>query len=205
MSSLSLLAAFALNLIVAIIIVRFIYYPAKPNKNYVFTFLAFNSSIFFVMTLLSSIEMSVGMGFGLFAIFSVLQYRTNTMPTREMSYLFILIILGIINSTLLGTLDLVLIILANLMIPLLLFWLEKGWGFHYEASKRISYDRIELILPQHRSQLLSDLESRTGLKIKRIEIGSLDFLKDSANIKIYYDEGDSSAWHEEGVVSGGEW
>ena len=98
-TSTELLIGFAANLFVALIIVRFIYYPVKQNKNYVFTFLAFNTIIFFVMSLLTTIELSVGAGFGLFAIFSVLRYRTNPMPARDMTYLFILIGLPVINSS----------------------------------------------------------------------------------------------------------
>ena len=94
----NLFLGFGLNLLVAVAIVRFIYYPARHSKNFVFTFLAFNTIIYFVMSLLTSAELGVGVGFGLFAIFSVLRYRTNTMSTREMTYLFILIALPVLNS-----------------------------------------------------------------------------------------------------------
>ena len=100
MSFLSLFVGFAVNLLVALVIVRFIYYPANPNKNYVFTYLAFNNIIYFVMSFLTSAELSLGVGFGLFAIFSVLRYRTSTMSTREMTYLFIVIALPVMNSVL---------------------------------------------------------------------------------------------------------
>ena len=97
-----LLIGFTVNFLIALFIVRFIYYPVKQNKNYVFTFIAFNTVIFFVMSLLSSIELSIGAGFGLFAIFSVLRYRTNPMPPRDMTYLFVLIGLPVINAGLLA-------------------------------------------------------------------------------------------------------
>jgi len=136
------------NLVVAWLIVRFIYYPVKQNKNYVFTFVAFNTTIYFVLSLLSRADLSIGVGFGLFAIFSVLRYRTDPMPTREMTYLFVIIALPVMNS-----------ILMN----------EGSWAE---------------VLPL----LLEDLRQRTGLVVKRCEICRIDFLRDTAELRIYYDE-----------------
>lgn len=197
LTSINLLAGFAANLVIALIIVRFIYYPVKQNKNYVFTFLAFNTIIFFVMSLLSSIELSVGAGFGLFAIFSVLRYRTNPMPPRDMTYLFILIGLPVINSGLLTSSGWDSLLVANLAIVGVLYVLEQGWGFHYEQSQRIAYERIELIRPENYELLLADLRERTGLPVKRVEIGSINFLKDSADLKIYYDGVGSQGWEDD--------
>ncbi len=197
LTAINLLVGFAANLAVALIIVRFIYYPVKQNKNYVFTFLAFNTIIFFVMSLLSSIELSVGAGFGLFAIFSVLRYRTNPMPPREMTYLFILIGLPIINSGLLTSSGWDVLLVANGAIVGVLYVLEQGWGFHYEQSQRIAYERIELIRPENHDLLLADLRERTGLPVKRVEIGHINFLKDSADLKIYYDGAAQHGWDDE--------
>ena len=177
-----------LNLLVALIIVRFIYYPVTQDKNYVFTFLAFNTIIYFVMGLLASVEIGVGVGFGLFAIFSVLRYRTEEMSTREMTYLFIVIALPVMNSILISNTDYPQMLIANGTVTALLFVLEKSWGFHYETSKRVTYDRIEWITPAHREELLADLHQRTGISIKRVEIGRIDFLHDTADLRIYYDE-----------------
>lgn len=197
LTSINLLIGFTVNLAIALIIVRFIYYPVKQNKNYVFTFLAFNTIIFFVMSLLSSIELSVGAGFGLFAIFSVLRYRTNPMPPREMTYLFILIGLPIINSGLLTSSGWDVLLMANGAIVVVLYVLEQGWGFHYEQSQRVSYERIEMIRPENHDLLLADLRERTGLPVKRVEIGHINFLKDSADLKIYYDGVGSQGWEDE--------
>ncbi len=186
LSSTALFTGFALNVIVALIIVRGIYYPSKPNKNYVVTFMAFNTLIFFVMSMLTSIEVSIGAGFGLFAIFSILRYRTDPMPPRDMTYLFILIGLPIINATVQNGVGWVNLLLINGAVIAVLFVLERGWGFQYEESKRITYDRIELIHEDDRDLLLADLRERTGLPITRVEIGRLDFLKDSAEIKLFY-------------------
>jgi hypothetical protein len=188
---------FAVNLLVALFIVRFIYYPVKQNKNYIFTFIAFNTIIFFVMSLLTTIELSIGAGFGLFAIFSVLRYRTDPMPARDMTYLFILIGLPVINSSLLAGAGWNTLLIANTAIIAVLFFLERGWGFHYEQSQRITYERIDLIKHENYDLLLADLRQRTGLPIKRVEIGQIDFLKDATEIKVFYDDPDSGHWFDE--------
>jgi hypothetical protein len=185
---LPLLLGAGLNLFVALLIVRFVYYPVTQDKNYVFTFLTFNTIIYFVLGLLTSVELSVGVGFGLFAIFSVLRYRTEEMPIREMTYLFTIIALPVMNSILITNGDYLQLILANGMIVAVIFALEKEWGFRFETRKRIIYERIDLITPANRECLLADLRTRTGLPIKRVEVGKIDFLHDTAEIGIYYDE-----------------
>lgn len=189
-----LLIGFAANFLIALFIVRFIYYPVKQNKNYVFTFIAFNTVIFFVMSLLTSIELSVGAGFGLFAIFSVLRYRTNPMPARDMTYLFVLIGLPVINAGLLAGAGWSAVVIANVAIVAVLYLLEKGWGFHYEQSQRITYERVDLVKRGNYDLLLEDLRQRTGLAIKRLEIGHIDYLKDATEIKIFYDDPTEDGW-----------
>ena len=187
----------AFNLVVAILIVRFVYYPLTQNKSYVFTFVAFNTVIYCVLSVLTSAEISVGVGFGLFAIFSVLRYRTDPMPIREMTYLFIIIALPVMNSALAAARDFSHLLTANAAIVVLLYVLEKGWGFHFEASKKINYDKIELITPENRERLLADLRERTGLPVRWVEIGRIDFLSDTAEIKIYYEDVRKNYWREE--------
>lgn len=188
MTFLNLFVGFAINLLVALVIVRFIYYPANQNKNYVFTYLAFNTIIYFVMSFLTSAELSLGVGFGLFAIFSVLRYRTSTMSTREMTYLFVVIALPVMNSVLMKGGDWIALLAVNAVVAAVLCVLEREWGFHYESSQSVRYDRIELITPDRRADLLADLRQRTGLPIKRVEIGRLNFLNDTAELRIFYDE-----------------
>jgi len=183
----NLLVSFAINLAIVFLIVRFIYYPQQRDKNYVFTFIAFNTIIFFVMGLLNNTEISIGVGFGLFAIFSILRYRTETMPIREMTYLFIVIALPVLNAVLLDGQYYAELAVSNLAIIGVLFVLERGWGFKYETRKTINYERIDMIRPENWPFLLEDLQQRTGLPIQRIEIGKLNFLRDSAVIHIYYD------------------
>jgi len=173
---------------VALVIVRGIYYPAQHDRNNVFTFLAFNSVIYFVMTFLANAQLSVGVGFGLFAIFSVLRYRTGEISTREMTYLFILIALPVMNSVLMSNSSVAELLAANTFVIAVIFVLEKGWGFHFESSKKIIYERIELITPANRAALLADLRQRTGLPVKRVITGRIDFARDTTEITIFYDE-----------------
>ncbi|MFK7804490.1 MAG: DUF4956 domain-containing protein [Anaerolineae bacterium] len=196
-----LIAGFIANLAIVIFIVRFIYYPAKQNKNYVFTFVAFNTMIFLVMSLLTSSEISIGVGFGLFAIFSVLRYRTDPIPIREMTYLFIIIALPVMNSVLIGADQWAIWALTNFGIVSVLFVLEQGWGFAYESSKRITYEQIDLIKPENYALLLDDLKTRTGLPIRKALVGRIDFLKDTAEIKIFYDDPAINYWHQEEFVT----
>lgn len=183
-----LLVGAALNLLIALVIVRFIYYPGTQNKNYVFTFLAFNTVIYFVLALLTDASISVGVGFGLFAIFSVLRYRTDEIPIREMTYLFVIIALPVMNSLLAINDAIPVLIAANAFVVALLYVLERGWGFRYEVSKKITYERIELITPANSEALLADLRQRTGLPIKRVAVGRIDFARDTAEITAYYDQ-----------------
>ncbi len=188
MTVIDLFTGFGVNLLVALLIARFIYYPARQDKNYVFTFLAFNTIIYFVMSFLASAELGVGVGFGLFAIFSVLRYRTITMATREMTYLFIVIALPVLNSVMMRDQHWTILGAVNAAVVVILFVLEHEWGFHFESSQMIRYERIELIKPEHHCALLEDLRQRTGLPINRVEIGRINFLNDSAELRLFFDE-----------------
>ncbi len=188
------LFSFVFNLLVALVLVRFIYYPCTRNKSYVFTFMAFNTVIYFVLSFMTSIEIGVGVGFGLFAIFSILRYRTDPIPIREMTYLFIIAALPVMNSAGANSALWPKLIAANLAVLAIMWLLERGWGFQYEASKRVVYEKIELIRPDRRAELLADLEERTGLKIKRVIVGKVDFMHDTANLRIYYTDAEQEGW-----------
>lgn len=178
---------FLINFTVALILVRWIYLPASPVKSHVFTFMAFNTIIYFVISILTSSEMGIGIGFGLFAIFSLLRYRTDPIPIREMTYLFIIVALPVMNSAAVSDQKWVEMIIANATVLLVLFLLEKGWGFRYEISKSILYEKIDLIVPERRAELIADLEKRTGLKVKRVHVGRLDFMRDVATLEVFSD------------------
>ena len=179
-------AGAAINLLIALLIVRFIYYPVTQDKQYVLTFVTFSVITYFVLGLLTSVDLSIGVGFGLFAIFSVLRYRTDEMPAREMTYLFVFIALPIMNSVLMSDGAVVKLLLSNGLVIAVLYVLEREWGFRFEESKRVTYDRIELVTPGRREELIADLKQRTGLDIKQVEVRRVDLLRDTAELRITY-------------------
>ncbi len=180
--------AFLVDLIVACIIVLGIYFPTEKDKKYVLTFFAFNISIFLIATLFSQVDLSLGFGFGLFAIFSILRYRTDPLPVREMTYLFILMALPVVNVVLMAEGHYLETTIANSAILAVFFVVDRALGFRYEAHKTVTYEKIEWIKPQHYESLLEDLRDRTGLPVTRCEVGKVDFLHDVAEVKIYYQE-----------------
>jgi hypothetical protein len=186
MTTVQLVLGFLTNLIVALLIARGIYYPIKRNKEYMLAFLALNTVVFLIASLLGGLELSVGVGFSLFAIFSVLRYRTDPIPVREMTYLFVLIALPVIDTVLLSQNSYLALLVANGITVLVLTMVEKEWGCHYEQRKSITYEKIELVKPENRDLLLADLRERTGLPVTRCEIGRIDFLRDVAELRIYY-------------------
>lgn len=185
---------FLLNLLVAIIIVRFIYYPKTQDKHFVFTFLAFNTVIYFVLSLLVKSEIGVGVGFGLFAIFHFLRYRTDPVPIREMTYLFVIMALPVMNSSGMLETNWALLLLANGLVVLTLWLLERGWGFRYQTSQKITYENIALIVPSRRAELIADLEQRIGQKISSVTVGNIDFLHDTATLQVFYPEQSAQSW-----------
>lgn len=181
-----MLIRFGFFMLVLWFIVHFLYYRKTHRRDYFFTLVLLSVSIFFLIYLLGSVKVKIGFALGLFAIFGVLRYRTETIPVREMSYMFGVISLSVINA-LADSLSFVELLIPNLAIALLIWMFETFVLRKNLASKLILYDRIELITPERREELLADLTKRTGLKITKLNIGSVDFLKDSAIIKIEYE------------------
>jgi len=179
---------FFINFLSAFVIVRFIYYPQRRSQKFVLTFLGFNTIIFILFNYMASIELSMGVGFGLFAIFSILRYRTDPMPSREMTYLFMLIALPMINYVMLSQNSYLELGLTTALICLIMLFLEKGWGFHFMSSKSITYEKIDLINANNQKELIADLEERTGLMIHYVDINKINFLNDTAEVKVYYEE-----------------
>ncbi|MGB0388154.1 MAG: DUF4956 domain-containing protein [Ardenticatenaceae bacterium] len=190
--SLNLLMQFTLNFLTAFVIIRFIYYPTTRNKDYVFTFFTFNTIIFFVSILLRGVDLSVGFGFGLFAIFSILRYRTDPIPIKEISYLFIIMALPFMNALFVNNEIFMRTIPINVIIIGIVYFIESEIGTSYESKRKIKYEKIELVKPESYPLLLADLEERTGLKITRFEVCELDFLRDTADLIIYYDSSEKS-------------
>ncbi|MBA2584373.1 MAG: DUF4956 domain-containing protein [Bacteroidetes bacterium] len=172
-----------INIITVILIIRFIYYPNYKNQDSLFTFFLFNIIVFVLMYLLNQIKISLGAAFGLFAVFSMLRYRTENITAKEMTYLFIVIAVGLISAVRLDTMELIMI---NSVIILITYALDGNILFKREYSKLVQYENIELIKPERHLELIEDLKNRTGLKIRRIDIIKMDFLRDTASIKVYY-------------------
>jgi hypothetical protein len=176
-----------INIFSMIVLVRFIYYPVYKKNDYFFTFFMFNVTIFIITHLLNSeTGFSMGAAFGLFAIFSMLRYRTEDISARDMTYLFAVITLGLISSVNQG--NLLELLLINGIVLGLAFLLDGGILIKTERMQVVQYEKIEMIRPENRQELLSDLRERTGLNIKKISIDKIDFLRDTALIKVYYIE-----------------
>ncbi len=183
-----LLVAFLIDVVITGIIVLGIYFPSEKDKKYVLTFFALNLSVFLITTLYGQVELGIELGFGLFAIFSILRYRTDPLPVREMTYLFMLMALPVANVIMVNEGLILEAVAANGVVVVIFFVIERALGFRYEAHRTITYEKIELIKPENEAQLLEDLRNRTGLAISRCEVGKIDFLHDVAEVKIYYEE-----------------
>lgn len=176
---------FALNILALFIILRLIYLPNYGNKDFLFTFFLFNIVVFLLTYLLNHIKISMGAAFGLFAIFSMLRYRTEDISTKDMTYLFVVIAVGLIGAI---KLEIAQQAAIYAIIILSVYALDGNVLIKREYSKLITYENIELIQPEKREQLIADLKSRTGLNIHRIAITKIDFLQDAAIIRVYYYE-----------------
>ena len=183
-----LLMRFAFNLLISWLIVRFGYYSKSQRKDYVLTFMLFSSAMFLLIFLMENVSVQIGLTLGLFAIFGVMRYRTETVPVREMTYLFVIIATSVINGLALN-ISYAELFTANGLILLLLWLLEGRLLLRHTSAKLVIYEKIDLIVPERRAELLADLEARLGLKIERIEVGHVDFLRDVAFIKVYYELG----------------
>lgn len=182
----NLMIRFAFNFLIALVIVRYIYFRKANRKDYLFTYLLINTLVFLLCILLSGVELKLGFAFGLFALFGILRYRTNPVPIKEMTYLFVLIGISVINSLSGNDVPLGAILFSNLAIVLLLYLLEYIFLVSHESSKRITYERIDLVHADKRAELIEDLKKRTGINIHRAEIQSINFLRDTARVIIYY-------------------
>ncbi len=185
---LELLVRFFLNITVMLVIVRLLYYPNQRRKDYLFTYVIFNVLIFLICFLLSSVKLELGFAFGLFAVFGILRYRTEAVPIKEMTYLFIVIGIAVINSLSNKKISWAELAFTNAAILGATYALEKMWLLRHETQKLVIYDNIELIKPEHRAKLIEDLNKRTGLTITRTRLEKIDFLRDVAFLYIYYFE-----------------
>lgn len=185
-SVLELIIRFGINILAVFILVRLIYYPRHKNKDFLFTFFLFNSLNFLICFLLSATKIKIGFAFGLFAIFSIMRYRTVVVPVKEMGYFFVCVAIGIINA--LATVDdnYIILIACNVFILGLTLILDRFINLSHENVKEVVYERIDLITPDVRTEMLDDIRRRTGLPVHRVDIIRIDFLKDVAIIHCYY-------------------
>lgn len=202
---------FFVNLLVCWLLVQFFYYRKSRRRDYYFTFMVFSSAMLMLLYMMGNVEVGVGLTLGMFAIFGVIRYRTETVPIREMTYLFVIIALAAMNGLAplyklvgattnaphyelsVGTVGIMLV--SNALVLGLICVLENEKLLRHTSTKLVLYDRIDLIVPEKREELIADLEKRVGVKINNLEIGHVDFLKDAAFIKIFYnlDKGQSGS------------
>lgn len=181
-----LIIRLVINLLSSLILVRFIYYNTHKNKDFLFTFALFNLLIFLICALLSTATIQMGFAFGLFAIFSFIRYRTVTVPIKEMGYLFASLSIGIINALAVPGPWFSIIIFCNILIIGVTLILDKFMNLTHENMKEVVYERIDLIIPEKRDEMMADLKFRTGLPIHKVEVRNINFLRDTANIVIFY-------------------
>ena len=181
-----LLIRFVLNTAVIALIVRVFYYPKSKRRDYFFTFILISISVFLLIFLMGGVKLKIGFALGLFAIFGIIRYRTESVPIREMTYLFLIIAVSAING-LATSISYVELLATNLLFIISIWALESNRWVRHVASKLVLYDNIRLITPEHEEELIEDLKKRTGLNILRVEVGAIDFSKDTAMVKVYYE------------------
>jgi len=191
---------FLINLLAILLIARTIYYPLAKRKDYLFTYIMISILVFFICFTLKKFELGLGMALGLFAIFGIIRYRTDPIPIKEMTYLFIVIGISVINALANKKMSYAELLLTNSIIVFATYGMERLWLLKHESRKVITYEKIDLIVPENHVLLKEDLEKRTGLKINRLEIGKINFLNDTAQIFIHYyaDEQDGN-FKDEGI------
>ena len=182
----TLILKLAINLFFLTIIIRFLYYPRTKRKDYLFTYYLIGTITFFLCFGLKKLDIDTGMGLGLFAIFGIIRYRTDAIEIKEMTYLFLIIGISVVNALASNQISISEVAVINLTVIALTFVLENLWLMKHETRKTINYERIDLITPDKHEQMKADLEKRTGLVINRVEVGKIDFLNDTAQVRIFY-------------------
>lgn len=193
----TMLFRLVVNIVALTILIRFLYYPITKRKDYLFTYYLIGMITFFLCFALKKLDIDTGMGLGLFAIFGIIRYRTDAIEIKEMTYLFVVIGLSVVNSLASRQISVSEMIAINVVIIALIYGLEYIWLLKHETRKTIIYERIDLITPEKYDEMKADLEARTGLVINRFDIGRIDFLNDTAQVRIFYyaDEQEMSDYH----------
>ncbi len=192
---LKLLFKFFFFMLFLTVLIRYIYYPQSQKKSYLTTYFLIGISVFLISITLENVKLELGFALGLFAIFGIIRYRTDAIEIKEMTYLFAVIGLAVMNALANKKVSLAELLFANMAVLVIAYGLEHMWLVKNGVSRVIIYERIDLIKPRNHKKLYADLSKRTGLKINRISIGNIDFLKDTARIKVYYFEGDQEGFY----------
>ena len=193
---LHMLVRFAICMAVNWVIVDLLYYPKSKRRDFFFTFMLIGVAIFFIVFFMIFVledmkgKTGIGVGIGMFGIFSIMRYRTDAMPVREMTYLFIVLCLSVVNA-LASTMPVTELFLTNVLIVICVWGCEKS--LKVVPCKLIQYDRMELIKPERRAELIEDIKERTGLDIIKVEVGGIDMLRDMAVVKVDYRSKHSSS------------
>jgi len=181
------------NTLVILYLVRVLYYKATPRKDFLFTYIIISVVVYFMLMLLENVGVQLGFALGLFAIFGMLRYRTRQIPIREMTYLFLVIGISVINALANRRVSYAELLLTNVAVLLVTYLLERKFLLKHESKREIFYENVEMIKPEKRAELIRDLEERTGLTIHRVEIGRIDYLRDSVRLNIFFFERDNWA------------
>ncbi|MFL3015445.1 MAG: DUF4956 domain-containing protein [Candidatus Neomarinimicrobiota bacterium] len=181
-----MLVRFTFNLVVAYIIIKLIYHRDHKGNDFVFTYFMFNSLIFFFAYILGNLDVNIAFGFGLFAVFAILRYRTDPIPIKEMTYLFIVITTGVINALSANNVAFSEVLLANAAIVVLTYFLERYWVNNLLNSKAIVYGELDKITPEKNQELIDELSEKTGLSLLRAKVGRINFKSNRVNIRVYY-------------------
>ena len=177
-------------IVVNLVIVDRLYYKKSRRRDFYFTFMLISLAIFFLIFFMIFVledmkaKTSIGIGIGLFGIFSIMRYRTDAMPVREMTYLFVIISLSVVNA-IAASVSMAELLVTNIIVVAAIWLCEHR--LKLEPSKLVQYDRLELIKPDRSEDLKADLEMRLGLKVRKVEVGAIDMLRDMAVLRVYYD------------------
>lgn len=186
---LELVLRFFLNLGVILLLVRWLYFSRSKRKDYLFTYILISCVIFLLCFLLENVKLQIGFALGLFAIFGIIRYRTLSIPIKEMTYLFLIIGVSVINALANKKTSIAEVLFTNAVILFVTYGLEKVWLLKGLATKRVTYEKIDLIRPENYSLLVADLKERTGLEnIRKVEIGEINFLKDTCKLIVYFEQ-----------------
>ncbi|MBT3242784.1 MAG: DUF4956 domain-containing protein [Bacteroidetes bacterium] len=181
-----LVLRFSFNMLVTFILIRGIYYRSNKRKDYFFIYFLMNTIVFLICFMLENVTLELGFALGLFALFGIIRYRTDPIPIKEMTYLFVVVGVAIINALSNRKISYAEMMFTNLAILGITYYLEKIWMMKQLSIIRINYEKIELVHPSKQAELIADLKERTGLDVRSVNVARMSFLRDSARLMVSY-------------------